>query len=71
MTELFIEVNQWKSVFDLVQFALNNYKSQKLNGNSPITVFTNLPSSSGFIEKIIENKLTIVQNSKWLDMFNE
>ncbi len=70
MSELEIPFTDWTAVYDIVQFALNNRISIRLNNKTPLTVFTQLPSRNGFLELLFEHHLGIVTKDEWLGKFH-
>lgn len=50
MSELHMSSDRWIQVIDIVQYALNNYHSKRLNGLTPKKCFLGLESESPFIE---------------------
>jgi hypothetical protein len=71
MSELEVPFASWTSVYDIVQFAMNNRNSRRLNNNTPLTSFTQLPSKKGFLELLFQHQIKITTDEKWIAIFNQ
>lgn len=69
LSELHTTTDRWVEVIDIIQFALNNHPSERLDGRTALKCFTMIDSISPFREREFQNELLFANDEDFKKKF--